>query len=148
MEQGYVNLKHVEHFVLDECDRMLDMGFISDIREIGTKLESLSKQTMLFSATASKEIRVLSEELLNDPERIDIVPTEEQKPKISQWLFAVGQKNKEELLVDLLQDPDIDAMIVFSRTKHGADKLVKLLRDADISACAIHGDKSPTRTYT
>ena len=142
MEQGYVNLKHVEHFVLDECDRMLDMGFISDIREIGTKLESLSKQTMLFSATASKEIRVLSEELLNDPERIDIVPTEEQKPKISQWLFAVGQKNKEELLVDLLQDPDIDAMIVFSRTKHGADKLVKLLRDADISACAIHGDKS------
>ena len=108
MEQGYVNLKHVEHFVLDECDRMLDMGFISDIREIGTKLESLSKQTMLFSATASKDIRVLSEELL----------------------------------VDLLQDPDIDAMIVFSRTKHGADKLVKLLRDADISACAIHGDKS------
>ncbi len=142
MEQGYVNLKHVEHFVLDECDRMLDMGFISDIREIGTKLESLSKQTMLFSATASKEIRVLSEELLNDPERIDIVPTEEQKPKISQWLFAVGQKNKEDLLVDLLQDPEIDAMIVFSRTKHGADKLVNLLRDADISACAIHGDKS------
>ena len=142
MEQGYVNLKDVEHFVLDECDRMLDMGFISDIREIGTKLESLSKQTMLFSATASKEIRVLSEELLNNPERIDIVPTEEQKPKISQWLFAVGQKNKEELLVDLLQDPDIDAMIVFSRTKHGADKLVSLLRDADISACAIHGDKS------
>ncbi len=142
MEQGYVNLKHVEHFVLDECDRMLDMGFISDIREIGTKLESLSKQTMLFSATASKEIRVLSEELLNDPERIDIVPTEDQKPKISQWLFAVGQKNKEDLLVDLLQDPDIDAMIVFSRTKHGADKLVNVLRDADISACAIHGDKS------
>jgi ATP-dependent RNA helicase RhlE len=142
MEQGYVNLKHVEHFVLDECDRMLDMGFIGDIREIGAKLESLSKQTMLFSATASKEIRVLSEELLNNPERIDIVPTEEQKPKISQWLFAVGQKNKEELLVDLLQDDDIDAMIVFSRTKHGADKLVKLLRDADITACAIHGDKS------
>ncbi len=142
MEQGYVNLKDVEHFVLDECDRMLDMGFISDIREIGTKLESLSKQTMLFSATASKEIRVLSEELLNNPERIDIVPTEEQKPKISQWLFAVGQKNKEALLVDLLQDQDIDAMIVFSRTKHGADKLVSLLRDADISACAIHGDKS------
>jgi len=142
MEQGYVNLKHVEHFVLDECDRMLDMGFISDIREIGTKLESLSKQTMLFSATASKEIRVLSEELLNNPERIDIIPTEDQKPKISQWLFAVGQKNKEELLVDLLQDPDIDAMLVFSRTKHGADKLVKLLRDADVSVCAIHGDKS------
>jgi ATP-dependent RNA helicase RhlE len=142
MEQGHVNLKHVEHFVLDECDRMLDMGFIGDIREIGAKLESLSKQTMLFSATASKEIRVLSEELLNNPERIDIVPTEDQKPKISQWLFAVGQKNKEELLVDLLQDEDIDAMIVFSRTKHGADKLVKLLRDADITACAIHGDKS------
>lgn len=142
MEQGYVNLKAVEHFVLDECDRMLDMGFISDIREIGAKLESLSKQTMLFSATASKEIRVLSEELLNDPQRIDIVPTEEQKPKIAQWLFAVGQKNKEALLVDLLQDADIDAMLVFSRTKHGADKLVSLLRDADISACAIHGDKS------
>lgn len=142
MEQGYVNLKDVEHFVLDECDRMLDMGFISDIREIGAKLESLSKQTMLFSATASKEIRVLSEQLLNDPQRIDIVPTEEQKPKIAQWLFAVGQKNKEALLVDLLQDADIDAMLVFSRTKHGADKLVSLLRDADISACAIHGDKS------
>lgn len=142
MNQGYVKLHKVNTFVLDECDRMLDMGFIDDIRKIGEQLENTKKQTLLFSATASKEIRLLSSELLNDPEKIDIIPTAEQKPKISQWLFSVAQRDKENLLCQLLEDTDIDAILVFTKTKMGADRLVESLQDKHESAVAIHGDKS------
>ncbi len=142
INQGFVKLSNVKTFVLDECDRMLDMGFIDDIREIGAYLKEENKQTLLFSATASREIRTLSEELLKSPEKIDIVPSAAEKPKIDQWLFAVGQKNKEELLLQLLEDDDIDAMLVFTRTKMGADKLVNVLRENGHKSVAIHGDKS------
>jgi ATP-dependent RNA helicase RhlE len=142
INQGHVKLHKVQTFVLDECDRMLDMGFIDDIRKIGKYLENQTKQTLLFSATASPEIRFLAQELLNNPEKVDILPTESQKPKIKQWLFAVGQKNKEELLLQLLEDEQIDAMLVFTKTKIGADRLVETLRNNDHSAVAIHGDKS------
>lgn len=142
MQQGHVHLDGVKHFVLDECDRMLDMGFIGDIRKIGEHISDTQKQTLLFSATASQEIRTLSEELLNEPERIDIVPSEEHKPKIEQWLMAVSQKNKTELLVEILEDEEIDSAIIFTRTKYGADKLVKTIRAAGHTACAIHGNKT------
>lgn len=142
INQGHVKLHKVQTFVLDECDRMLDMGFIDDIRQIGKYLENQTKQTLLFSATASPEIRFLAQELLNEPEKVDILPTESQKPKIKQWLFAVGQKNKEELLLQLLEDEQIDSMLVFTKTKIGADRLVETLRNNDHSAVAIHGDKS------
>jgi ATP-dependent RNA helicase RhlE len=142
INQGHVKLHKVQTFVLDECDRMLDMGFIDDIRKIGKYLENQTKQTLLFSATASPEIRFLAQELLNNPEKVDILPTESQKPKIKQWLFAVGQKNKEELLLQLLEDQQIDSMLVFTKTKIGADRLVETLRDNEHSAVAIHGDKS------
>lgn len=142
MKQGHVKLGNVNTFVLDECDRMLDMGFIDDIKKIREKLDTDNIQTLLFSATASPEIRTLSEEILNQPEKIDILPTELQKPKIEQWLFVISQKNKEELLLQMLEDPEIDSLLVFTRTKLGADKLVKTLRQHKHNCCAIHGDKS------
>ncbi len=142
MKQGHVKLHSVNTFVLDECDRMLDMGFIDDIKKIREKLNTESIQTLLFSATASPEIRTLSEEILNQSEKIDILPTELQKPKIDQWLFVISQKNKEELLLQMLEDPEMDSLLVFTRTKLGADKLVKTLRQHKHNCCAIHGDKS------
>jgi len=142
MKQGHVKLNSVNTFVLDECDRMLDMGFIDDIKKIREKLNTESIQTLLFSATASPEIRTLSEEILNQPEKIDILPTELQKPKIDQWLFVIAQKNKEELLLQMLEDPEMESLLVFTRTKLGADKLVKTLRQHNHNCCAIHGDKS------
>jgi ATP-dependent RNA helicase RhlE len=142
IEQGFIDLSGIQTFVLDECDRMLDMGFVADIRAIGKLMLAERKQTLLFSATAPREIKQLASEMLVDPEHIDILPKLEDKPKITQWLFAVDRNNKYSLLCDMLEDPAIDAMLVFTKTKHGADKLVKSLKDDGYSAVAIHGDKS------
>ncbi len=142
IEQGFIDLSGIQTFVLDECDRMLDMGFVADIREIGKLMLAERKQTLLFSATAPREIKQLASEMLVDPEHIDILPTTEDKPKITQWLFCVDRNNKYALLRDMLEDPAIDSMLVFTKTKHGADKLVMTLKDDGYSAVAIHGDKS------
>lgn len=142
IEQGFIDLSGIQTFVLDECDRMLDMGFVADIREIGKLMLAERKQTLLFSATAPREIKQLASEMLVDPEHIDILPNIEDKPKITQWLFAVDRNNKYALLRDMLEDPAIEAMLVFTKTKHGADKLVMSLKDDGYSAVAIHGDKS------
>ncbi|MCX8484071.1 MAG: DEAD/DEAH box helicase [Bacteroidia bacterium] len=142
IEQGFIDLSGIQTFVLDECDRMLDMGFVADIRAIGKLMLAERKQTLLFSATAPREIKQLASEMLVDPEHIDILPNIEDKPKITQWLFAVDRNNKYALLRDMLEDPAIEAMLVFTKTKHGADKLVMSLKDDGYSAVAIHGDKS------
>ncbi len=142
IQQGHIDLSAINTWVLDECDRMLDMGFISDIRDIGRLMLNDKKQTLLFSATAPREIRVLSQELLSEPTQIDIAPLNEEKPKITQWLFAVGRNDKFELLKELLDDAEVHSMLVFTKTKHGADKLVDLLRNINEHAVAIHGDKS------
>ena len=142
IEQGHIDLSSINTWVLDECDRMLDMGFIGDIREIGKLMLNEKKQTLLFSATAPREIRILSQELLTDPKQIDIAPLNEEKPKITQWLFAVSRNDKFELLKELLDDAEVQSMLVFTKTKHGADKLVDSLRNINEYAVAIHGDKS------
>jgi ATP-dependent RNA helicase RhlE len=142
IEQGFIDLSGIQTFVLDECDRMLDMGFVADIRAIGKLMLAERKQTLLFSATAPREIKQLAGEMLIDPEHIDILPTIEDKPKITQWLFSVDRNNKYALLRDMLEDPAIDSMLVFTKTKHGADKLVMSLKADGYSAVAIHGDKS------
>jgi ATP-dependent RNA helicase RhlE len=142
IEQGFIDLSGIRTLVLDECDRMLDMGFIGDIRRIGKLILTENRQTLLFSATAPYEIKQLASEMLQDPESIDIMPKEEDKPKITQWLFAVDKSNKNTLLTELLEGEEIDQMLIFTRTKFGADKLVKYLKQSDMSAVAIHGDKS------
>jgi ATP-dependent RNA helicase RhlE len=142
IEQGHIDLSAINTWVLDECDRMLDMGFIQDIRDIGRLMLNDKKQTLLFSATAPREIRVLSQELLSEPTQIDIAPLNDEKPKITQWLFAVARNDKFELLKELLDDAEVQSMLVFTKTKHGADKLVDLLRNINEYAVAIHGDKS------
>lgn len=142
IEQGHIDLSSINTWVLDECDRMLDMGFIGDIREIGRLMLNEKKQTLLFSATAPREIRILSQELLTDPAQIDIAPLNEEKPKITQWLFAVSRNDKFELLKEILDDEQVQNMLVFTKTKHGADKLVENLRYINEYAVAIHGDKS------
>ncbi len=142
IEQGHIDLSSINTWVLDECDRMLDMGFIGDIREIGRLMLNEKKQTLLFSATAPREIRILSQELLTDPAQIDIAPLNEEKPKITQWLFAVSRNDKFELLKEILDDEQVQNMLVFTKTKHGADRLVENLRNINEYAVAIHGDKS------
>ncbi|WP_041139587.1 DEAD/DEAH box helicase [Beduini massiliensis] len=140
-EQGLLDLHHVEYFVLDEADRMLDMGFICDIRKI-MKLIPSKRQTMLFSATLPDEIQHLVNEILHDPVRIMISSGHMTVEKIQQSLYYVDKLNKTKLLIRLLDDPRIYNAIVFVRTKRNADTLCKKLNKAKITAEAIHGDKS------
>lgn len=142
IEQGHINLSKVKTFVLDECDRMLDMGFIADIREIGNLIKTENRQTLLFSATAAKEIRDLAADMLVEPAYIDIAPENHQKPNINQFLYAVDRNNKYSLLKNVMEEMDMDSVLVFTKTKHGADRLVQYLHKDNYSAVAIHGDKS------
>lgn len=141
MGQGLVKLNHVEYFVLDEADRMLDMGFIHDVRKIESYL-SKQRQTALFSATIPKDILKLAEELLKDPVRIEVTPPEAMVDKIKQSLFLVPKKDKFNLLLDLLTNKALESVLVFSRTKHGANKVVTSLLSYGVKASAIHGNKS------
>ncbi len=141
MNQGYVRLDFVETFVLDEADRMLDMGFIHDVRRIAGKLPQ-RHQTLLFSATMPGEVERLAMDLLHDPESVKVDPVSSTVKKIDQYLYYVDKANKKYLLAKLLRDPDVENALVFSRTKHGADRIVRELKKEGIEACAIHGDKS------
>jgi ATP-dependent RNA helicase RhlE len=141
MNQGYVKLNLVEHFILDEADRMLDMGFINDLRKIIAKLP-LKKQTLFFSATVAPEIRKLANSLLKDPVNIAVSPVSSAAPKIQQCVYHVKKENKRGLLTHVLNDRSIGHALVFTRTKRGADKIVKDLKNKGIAAEAIHGDKS------
>lgn len=141
MEQGHVNLKEVEHLVLDEADRMLDMGFIRDVRKILAKLPE-DRQSLLFSATMPAEVVKLSHDMLYEPERIDIAPKTIAVEAIRQAVYFVNGKEKQGLLRELLGDKDMKRVIVFTRTKHRANRVADNLVKAGIEAAAIHGNKS------
>ncbi len=143
MNQGHINLSKIEHFVLDEADRMLDMGFIHDVKKIYSKIPK-KRQTLLFSATMPKEVLNLSNSLLNNPIRISVAPISSTAEKVGQKVFFVDQKSKRFLLKSLLEDDKlaINAVLVFTRTKHGANRVVKDLTKNNITAQAIHGNKS------
>lgn len=143
MNQGYVDLRRVEFFVLDEADRMLDMGFIHDIRRIVSKIPQ-KRQTLLFSATMPDEIAHLAESILRDPVRIEVTPAASTVDTIEQYLYYADREHKMPLLVDLLKDQSKESVLIFSRTKHGADKIAKNLLREGIRSDAIHGNKSQT----
>jgi len=139
--QGHVDLSRVEFFVLDEADRMLDMGFIHDIRKV-LRLLPAKRQNLLFSATFPPSIVSLASGFLSDPVRVDVAPKLVAVDRIAQKVMFVAKPNKRRLLAELLDDPAVYQAIVFTRTKHGANRLVKQLRQVDIGAEAIHGNKS------
>ncbi len=143
MNQGHVRLDKVEVFVLDEADRMLDMGFIHDVRRIISALPK-QRQTLLFSATMPDEIQDLSRNILIDPVKVEVTPVASTVDKIEQSVFFVEKKDKPALLEHLLQDKSISRVLVFTRTKHGANKVVQRLEAGRIHAEAIHGNKSQT----
>jgi ATP-dependent RNA helicase RhlE len=141
MNQGLVDLRHVEILTLDEADRMLDMGFIHDVRKIIAKVPE-KRQTFFFSATIPQEIAALSRSLLINPVRVSITPETPTVDAIEQSVYFVDKQNKRLLLLHLLKDPAIVSALVFTRTKHGADRVTKELLRGNVRAQAIHGDKS------
>ena len=146
MSQGYVNLKDVEIFVLDEADRMLDMGFVHDVKRVITKLPS-KRQTLFFSATMPQEIQALANSILTNPQKVEVTPPSSTAETIVQSLYFVEKQNKQSLLKYILEDKTIETALVFTRTKHGADKVVKDLVRIGVSAEAIHGNKSQNARY-
>ncbi|GBU08939.1 ATP-dependent RNA helicase [Gammaproteobacteria bacterium] len=141
--QGVLDLRHVEIFVLDEADRMLDMGFIHDIKKVLAILPK-RKQSLLFSATFSDEIKTLAGRLLNSPKIVEVARPNRTAETISQIVHPVARSKKRNLLIHLIKSEKWQQVLVFMRTKHGANKLVEHLLDAKISAMAIHGNKSQT----
>lgn len=141
MNQGFIHFGRVEYLVLDESDRMLDMGFINDIRKIIAKLPA-KRQTLLFSATAPAEIRKLAASLLNNPVQMNLSPDAMPPVLVSQSVYHVKKENKKLLLTHILQNDAVKNVLVFTRTKHGADKVVKDLIRNGIKAQAIHGNKT------
>ncbi|MFT5779681.1 MAG: ATP-dependent RNA helicase RhlE [Crocinitomicaceae bacterium] len=141
IDQGYIKLDQVEFFVLDEADRMLDMGFIHDIRKILPKLPA-KKQTLFFSATMPPAIIDLTKKLLINPAHISVTPVSSAATTVRQVVYHVLKPAKKMLLLHLLKNQDMDQVLVFSRTKRGADRLAKILDKAKIRAAAIHGDKT------
>lgn len=141
MNQRFIKLDHLKMFVLDEADRMLDMGFIHDVKKVVAKLPA-KRQTLFFSATMPKEIAELANTILTNPVRVEVAPVSSTANTITQSLYFVEKKDKRKLLQHLLQDRSIQRALVFTRTKHGADKVVKELHAAGIKAEAIHGNKS------
>lgn len=141
IQQKYINLGHIEIFVLDEADRMLDMGMGHDVKRIIAKLPK-NRQSMLFSATMPESISKLMDSILIDPIKVEVVPEGSVIDTIKQSVFFVEKKNKKALLIHELQDKSFDSVLVFSRTKHGANKITDELAKVGIEAQAIHGNKS------
>ncbi len=140
-QQGFIKLGNLEIFVLDEADRMLDMGFIHDVKKI-IKMIPAKRQTLFFSATMPKEITSLANSILTDPVKVEVNPVSSTAEMIEQALYYVDTPAKKDLLVHVLKETTAPSVLVFSRTKHGADKIVKLLLKNKVSAEAIHGNKS------
>ena len=141
MNQGFIKLNTVEYFVLDEADRMLDMGFINDIKKVITKLPA-KRQTLFFSATAAPQIMKLANTILQNPVSISVTPISSTASLVKQSVYYVKKENKKLLLKHVLKNNNIEHALVFTRTKHGADKVAKELNSNGISAEAIHGNKS------
>ena len=140
-EQGLIQTNKIDILVLDEADRMLDMGFIHDVRRIIRKLPE-NRQNLLFSATMPKEVQGLVNTILKNYVRIEVTPPASTVDTIEQMVYYVDKPNKPKLLRDLVQHGDMDSALVFTRTKHGADRVVRQLMKDKIQAAAIHGDKS------
>lgn len=141
MNQRFVYLQNLSFFVLDEADRMLDMGFVHDVRKVIAALPA-KRQTLFFSATMPPEIVKLSSSILKNPVKVEVTPVSSTADTIQQFLYYVDKNDKNSLLVHLLQDKTINTALVFTRTKHGADKVAKFLVRNNIRAEAIHGNKS------
>jgi len=141
MQQGYVNLKNIEYFVLDEADRMLDMGFLKDVKRIIAQLPT-KRQSLFFSATMPRDIVELANTILVNPVKVEVTPSATTVDIIQQFVYFVDKKNKIHLLKDIMQDQNIDRALVFTRTKHGADRVARDLTKAGIRSLAIHGNKS------
>ena len=141
MNQGHIRLDNIQYFVLDEADRMLDMGFIHDIKRILPKLPK-EKQTLFFSATMPDTIIALTNSLLKNPLKIYVTPKSSTVDSIKQLVYFVEKKEKSLLLISILQKSEDRSVLIFSRTKHNADKIVKILGKAGIGSQAIHGNKS------
>jgi len=139
--QGLCNLSTISIFTLDEADRMLDMGFINDVKKVIVKIP-MQRQTLLFSATMPKEIEALAATILKNPAKVAVTPVASTVDTIEQYVYFVDKHNKINLLIGLLEDPEVVSALTFSRTKHGADRICKMLCRAGIDARAIHGDKS------
>ncbi len=141
INQKFVHLHHLKIFVLDEADRMLDMGFITDVKKIITKIPQ-KRQTLFFSATMPPEIQKLANTILVNPEKVEVTPVSSTADTIEQAIYFVEKGDKKKLLIHVLQNPEIKSALVFTRTKHGADKITKDLVKAGIKTEAIHGNKS------
>jgi ATP-dependent RNA helicase RhlE len=141
MNQRFVRLDRIKIFVLDEADRMLDMGFIHDVKRIISALPA-RRQTLFFSATMPPEIQHLASSILTHPEQVKVTPVSSTAETVRQSVYRVEKINKRKLLAHVLQSPDIESALVFTRTKHGADRVVKDLAKVGITAQAIHGNKS------
>lgn len=141
MNQGFIKLNDIEYFVLDEADRMLDMGFIHDIKKIIAELPA-KRQSLFFSATLPKNIVELSKKILKNPIKVEISPVSPAAETVEQYLYYTNKSKKKDLLLHILQDQNIDQALLFSRTKHGADRIARNLKNKNIKTAAIHGDKA------
>ena len=141
MQQGFVHLNELQFFVLDEADRMLDMGFVNDVKKVIAKLPT-KRHSLFFSATMPPVIQSLADSILHQPTKIEVTPVSSTADTIVQSLYYVAKSDKKRLLIHLLQTEKINSVLVFTRTKHGADRVVKDLDKAGIKAAAIHGNKS------
>jgi ATP-dependent RNA helicase RhlE len=140
-KQGFINLDHLHHLVLDEADQMLDMGFINDVKKI-IKLTPNNRQTLLFSATMPIAIRELAELFLINPATVSVSPISSTIDTVDQRIYFVDKSDKRQLLYHIIRNEKLSNILVFSRTKHGADNIVKALKKQGLNAEAIHGDKS------
>lgn len=147
IQQEEINLSALEIFVLDEADRMLDMGFIHDVKKVIALLPK-KRQTLLFSATMPDEIQALTKKILYQPLKVEVTPVSSTVDSIDASLYYVDQANKRQLLAYLLKHEDVSSTLVFTRTKHGADRVARFLNKEKITAAAIHGDKSQNARQT
>ena len=143
VSQGFIKLQHLDYFVLDEADRMLDMGFVHDIKRV-LKLIPEKRQTLFFSATMPPEIEKLASSMLKKPVKVEVTPQSTTVEKINQSLYFVEKANKRKLLLELVKNPSMESVLVFTRTKHGADNVARFLTKNGQRAEAIHGNKSQT----
>ncbi|MFM8587465.1 MAG: DEAD/DEAH box helicase [Bacteroidota bacterium] len=147
MQQGHISLSNIKYFVLDEADRMLDMGFIHDVKKIVAKLP-VKRQSLFFSATMPPEISQLADMLLKHPVKIEVTPVSSTAEMIQQAVYFVDKKEKQDLLVNILNDTSIESLLMFTQMKHAADKLSRRLNASGISAAAIHRNKSQNARQT